>query len=148
MNRPPQNEELKLAVMFADVAGSTQLFDQIGDRAAKTAIDQCLALMIEIIGNNQGEIVKTIGDEVMCRFSEIDNAAHSAVAIQNRIEEFAAPTTSHLKVRIGMHYGPAILEKGDIFDLVNALKSGPVIFHSTGLKPSPLGGAALALKPK
>ena len=120
MNYPQQNKEIELAVMFADVAGSTQLFDQIGDKAAKAAIDQCLALMIEIIENKQGKIVKTIGDEVMCRFSEIDDAADSAVTIQNRIEEFAASNTSNLKVRIGIHFGSAILEKGDIFgDVVN-----------------------------
>lgn len=120
VNYPLQNKEVEIAVMFADVAGSTQLFDQIGDKAAKAAIDQCLTLMIEIIENNQGKIVKTIGDEVMCRFSKIDNAAISAVSIQNRIEEFSASNTSNLKVRIGMHYGPAILEKGDVFgDVVN-----------------------------
>ncbi len=119
MNYPPQNEELKLAVMFADVAGSTRLFDQIGDRAAKAAIDQCLALMIKIIEKNQGVIVKTIGDEVMCRFSEIDNAAQSAVTIQNCIEEFAASTTSHLKVRIGMHYGRRSLTRA-IFSVTSS----------------------------
>jgi class 3 adenylate cyclase len=61
-------------VMFADVAGSTRLYESLGDREAKRVVDSCLRVMIKICNDLSGKVIKTIGDEVMCCFIAADQA--------------------------------------------------------------------------
>lgn len=114
------DEPSLFAVMFADVSGSTALYDEHGDVAASSAIAEALERMSRAVGWHNGVVIKTIGDEVMARFPNAASASLSAVAIQ---ESMGAPTRSGhlLSVRIGIHYGPALLAAdGDIFgDAVN-----------------------------
>ena len=60
-------------VMFADVAGSTKLYEELGDIVAKSVISEVMELMMESIREFSGIVIKTIGDEVMCRFQTSDN---------------------------------------------------------------------------
>ena len=53
---------LHQTIMFADIAGSTRLYDRLGDSLAKQMVDTCIRLMGQIVTNNGGEVVKTIGD--------------------------------------------------------------------------------------
>jgi class 3 adenylate cyclase len=57
-----------VAVLFADIAGSTRLYDALGDTDAKTMIDEALTAMRVITQRHGGRIIKTIGDELMCLF--------------------------------------------------------------------------------
>lgn len=134
------------AVMFADVSGSTALYDEVGDHVASAAVADAVARMSRAVGWHNGVVVKTIGDEVMARFANPVDAALSAVAM---LESMVAPvSTGHLlSLRIGVHYGPALLrEDGDIFgDAVNVAarvagvaRAGQII----------LSGAAAALLPQ
>ena len=50
--------------MFADVAGSTQLFEVLGDDKARAAIAETLELLTNVINGHNGPVIKTIGDEV------------------------------------------------------------------------------------
>src|SRR5438093_1533270 len=52
-------------VLFADVSGSTQLYQAAGDTTAHGAISGCLELMRKAVEGARGRVVKTIGDEVM-----------------------------------------------------------------------------------
>ncbi len=54
-----------LAVLFADVVGSTKLYDTFGDAAAKQMIDECLAVLQSVVLQYGGRVIKTIGDEIM-----------------------------------------------------------------------------------
>ncbi|WP_209398132.1 adenylate/guanylate cyclase domain-containing protein [Rhodoferax sp. AJA081-3] len=60
--RPTAN----LAVLFADVVGSTKLYDTFGDATAKQMIDECLAVLQGVVLQYGGRVIKTIGDEIMC----------------------------------------------------------------------------------
>lgn len=117
MNR----EIIQCAVLFADVAGSTALYDKHGNRKAKNAIEKCLNLMIDITNRNNGIVIKTIGDEVMCRFPTPADCMGTAVKIQESVKNISCNEKEiALKVRIGLHMGEAILENNDIFgDAVN-----------------------------
>lgn len=112
-------ETIKTTILFADVAGSTRLYDAVGDEKAQKAISLRLAKLTEITESNNGVVVKTIGDEVMARFESADAAMQAASFMQQCIstekyDEYA------LHVHIGFHYGEAILEEGDVFgDAVN-----------------------------
>ncbi|OUR90229.1 hypothetical protein A9Q81_19740 [Gammaproteobacteria bacterium 42_54_T18] len=105
-----------IAILFADVAGSTQLYDTLGDVRAEFQISGCLSTMIAVVKGNQGHMVKNIGDEILCHFPNANLAASAACTIQ----ETLADKSSDLKVKIGINFGPTILKQGDVFgDTVN-----------------------------
>jgi class 3 adenylate cyclase len=109
-----------LAVLFADVAGSTRLYEQLGDTHALAAIGGCLALAQDAAAGHGGRLIKTIGDEVMLVFPTADQAATAAVEIQRRMSELARVGNFRVAFRIGFHFGPAVEAEGDIFgDSVN-----------------------------
>jgi class 3 adenylate cyclase len=109
-----------LAVLFADVSGSTRLYEELGDEEALSTIARCLTVVKEACDGYQGRLVKTIGDEAMVVFPAADHAAQAAAEIQARIAEEPAVGTQRLALRVGFHYGPALETGGDIFgDSVN-----------------------------
>ncbi|MFZ5755269.1 MAG: adenylate/guanylate cyclase domain-containing protein [Pseudomonadota bacterium] len=109
------------AVMFADVSGSTRLYETLGDKDAKAAIGATVDLMSELTTRHGGTVIKTIGDEVMSRFPTADAGIQAACGIQEALEDRAPLRNgSKVAVRIGVHWGPALLENGDVFgDAVN-----------------------------
>src|SRR5258708_34815658 len=95
--------EQTLAVLFADVAGSTRLYEQLGDAKALSTIDQCLALVREASSGHGGRVVKTIGDEAMVVFPSSDPAVHAAGAIQMRMTNTAHEHTVRIAFRHRYH---------------------------------------------
>ena len=111
-----------IGIMFADVVGSTQLFEVLGDDMARTTIAETLELLTNVINGHSGTVIKTIGDEVMCTFPEADDSANAATEMQETLEDAndMREEGPKIKIRIGMHFGPALLEGGDVFgDAVN-----------------------------
>lgn len=113
-------ENISCAILFADVADSTRLYEQHGDQQAQAAISQCIRLMSGITTGNSGIVVKTIGDEVLCRFDTASDAVRAACAIQQAVNDELSEEEITIAVSVGLHFGPAIQEEGDIFgDAVN-----------------------------
>lgn len=109
-----------LAVMFADVAGSSRLYELLGDVEAKAIVDDLIARMSVITAELGGTVVKTIGDEVMARFPSAEQGVEAACRIQLSVDAMPPVKGTRLAVRIGLHYGPVIQEGGDVFgDAVN-----------------------------
>ena len=113
-----------LAILFADVSGSTRLFETLGDATARIKVAECLDTLSEVTRSHHGTVIKTIGDEIMCTFPTADDAASAASemheALQEDVTEGTGGEATQLAIRVGMHYGPAILEGGDVFgDAVN-----------------------------
>ena len=109
-----------VAVLFADVSGSTRLYETVGDAAALATIDGCLSLVRTACEGRGGRVVKTIGDEVMAVFPAADQAAEAAAEMQARISELPPVGRTRLAIRVGFHFGPAIVVEGDVFgDSVN-----------------------------
>ena len=107
-------------VLFADVSGSTKLYEMVGDTAAHAAIDLCVKLFAALTEQHGGRVVKTIGDEVMAIFPDASSAASAAVDIQLGIAQMAPVDKVRLGVRIGLHHGPVVERDGDVFgDTVN-----------------------------
>jgi adenylate cyclase len=107
-------------VLFADVSGSTKLYEAVGDAAAHAAIDLCVKLFAALTEQHGGRVVKTIGDEVMAIFPQPVEAGRAAVDIQLGMLEMAPVDKVRLGVRIGMHHGPVVERDGDVFgDTVN-----------------------------
>ncbi|HEX7046774.1 MAG TPA: adenylate/guanylate cyclase domain-containing protein [Gammaproteobacteria bacterium] len=112
--------EKQVAILFADVCGSTRLYETIGDVKARDTIARCIALMTEATERNRGTLIKTIGDEVMVTFNGVDDAAQAASEMQESITEGLIVDGRDIQIRVGFHHGPALLDKGDVFgDAVN-----------------------------
>ncbi len=108
--------DLEVAILFADVVGSTQLYEQFGDTKASETVALCLDVMKDATHQFNGTVIKTIGDEVMSTFPTVDEAMGAAVMMQARItadnkEEGRIPVS----IRIGCHFGPVVQEQNDIF---------------------------------
>lgn len=113
-------ETINCVVMFADVAGSTAMYENMGDDLARERISKALNTLISISRRHSGKLVKTIGDEILVYFTDVDMAVYAAQAIQETMEDDRSPETIGVSIRIGMQYGSAILENDDIFgDTVN-----------------------------
>ncbi|MBL8383446.1 MAG: adenylate/guanylate cyclase domain-containing protein [Burkholderiales bacterium] len=109
-----------VAVLFADVAGSTKLYEALGDAAAKAMIDETLIELRAVTSRHGGRVIKTIGDEVMCVFDGADRGFIAATDMQNRVDRLPAVGGAKRHIRVGFHAGPVIEENGDVFgDTVN-----------------------------
>jgi class 3 adenylate cyclase len=114
------NEASNLAVLFADVAGSTRLYETVGDAEALETVGRCLTLVRVACEGYGGRVVKTIGDEVMAVFPSADQATEAAAEMQARIGELPPVGSVRLAIRVGFHFGPALEVEGDVFgDSVN-----------------------------
>ncbi len=112
-----------LAIMFADVSGSTRLYERLGDEMALEKVTRCLAMASSITRDNKGRVVKTIGDEVLCTFPTCADAISAACVIHDQLAGLKGvddEAGNRLAMRIGIHAGAAIQEGGDVFgDAIN-----------------------------
>ena len=112
--------DTELAVLFADVSGSTRLYEKLGNAQALVAVARCLDLVRAVCEGRGGRVVKTIGDEAMTVFRSVDDTAEAAAEVQAKLAELAPVGGTRLAMRIGFHFGPAIEAEGDVFgDCVN-----------------------------
>ncbi|MBO6558227.1 MAG: FHA domain-containing protein [Pseudomonadales bacterium] len=114
-------ENVEVGVLFADVTGSTRLYETLGDENANRIIGKTIDIMAAITEGYQGFVIKTIGDEIMCRFPSANDCVRAAIECQEEISAGIQGETVEVSIKAGLHYGPAILmEDGDVFgDAVN-----------------------------
>jgi class 3 adenylate cyclase len=108
-------KDLEVAIVFADVVGSTQLYDKFGDTKASETVAHCLEIMKDATHQFNGTVIKTIGDEVMSTFETVDDAMGAAVMMQARVTTETKDDGIPVTIRIGCHYGPVVQEQNDIF---------------------------------
>ena len=114
---------VSLAILFADVAKSTHLYETLGNKVAKNLIDSCISIMTDATIKYQGTVIKTIGDEIMCTFPTASDAVEAAVQMHQALEEVTIPEKPGYgspNIYVGIQFGPVIMEGGDVFgDAVN-----------------------------
>ncbi|MEM9222299.1 MAG: adenylate/guanylate cyclase domain-containing protein [Pseudomonadota bacterium] len=102
------------AVLLADITGSTTLYESVGDDEAARRVFMCIDFMREQIEHNDGVFVSAKGDDVLATFEDCDAALAAAESI------LAGLPNCGLSVHAGLHYGPLVSTRGDIFgDTVN-----------------------------
>jgi adenylate cyclase len=112
--------EPALAVLFADVSGSTRLYETLGDAAAHRIVAQLLERLREEVAAGAGRVVKTLGDELMASFPEASQAIAAARAMQQGFARAVRSPDAPGGIRIGLHFGAVLEEAGDVFgDTVN-----------------------------
>lgn len=135
-----------LTILFADISGSTRLYEVLGDAPARAKVSGCLATLTEITERHGGTVIKTIGDEIMCTFPSAEAAVEASCEMHETLEDDITEQTAagpiSLAIRVGLHHGPAILESGDVFgDAVNVAarmasmsKAGQIITTQTTIE--------------
>jgi len=110
-------KDIELAILFADVVGSTKLYELMGDLKARDMVAICIDAMRSATEQNHGTVIKTMGDEVMSTFPSADDALNAAAHMQQAISTHPDLKVDEqpVSIRIGCHFGPVVLENRDIF---------------------------------
>src|SRR3982074_193442 len=107
-------KDIELAILFADVVGSTRLYDTMGDLRARDMVAICIDVMRTATEQRQGTVIKTMGDEVMATFPSADAALNAAAQSQQQISSHAQLKVDNqaVAVRIGRPFGPVMRAGG------------------------------------
>ena len=116
-------------VLFADLRGSTSMYETLGNADATAVVTQSVALLAHIVGSNEGRVIKTLGDGLMAMFPVPGPAVAAADEMHESMERIVTPPakrsaararTVPLKLQIGMACGEVVEMAGDVFgDAVN-----------------------------
>ena len=112
----------KLTVVFADLTGSTGLFESLGNVKATQAITRLTQWIGQVCKAHGGQVVKYLGDGVLILFHESSNAIEAAIELQqvhqNRICKWPEPLK--MRLQVGMARGEIVEQDGDCYgDAVN-----------------------------
>lgn len=109
-----------VTILFADMSGSTSLYDRLGDESAHRTTSECLRRISECTLAAGGSVIKTIGDEVLATFPDAERAIRAAAAMQRAVEGIRTSSGERVQVSVGLHTGSVIRQDGDVFgDAVN-----------------------------
>jgi adenylate cyclase len=116
-------------VLFADLRGSTSMYETLGNSDATAVVTQSVALLARIVGVHDGRVVKTLGDGLMAMFMSPRPAVSAADEMHDSLERIGAPGDGGLakrarlvplKLQVGLACGEVIEMSGDVFgDAVN-----------------------------
>lgn len=108
--RPGDNVEIdNVTIMFTDLKGSTALYERIGDSQAYRLVREHFAILGAAVRDNDGTVVKTIGDAIMGAFTNPLDAFRCAVRIHADFEAFnAASGKEPVTIKLGLHVGRCI----------------------------------------
>jgi class 3 adenylate cyclase len=133
--------EVEVAILFADVVGSTKLYEQLGDLRARDMVGICVDVMRSATDHHRGTVIKTMGDEIMATFPDADEALDAAAQMQRDIASHPGlKINDHaVAIRIGCNFGPVVMEARDIFGsavhtanrMTSQAKAGQIITTST-----------------
>jgi adenylate cyclase len=96
-----------LTVLFTDLKNSTRMYREIGDATAFGRVMNHFDILKQVITDEDGALVKTIGDAVMAVFRSPAGALRAMLHAQQRL---AAPPEGMqpLSLKAGLHVGPCI----------------------------------------
>jgi len=96
-----------LTVLFTDLKNSTQLYKEIGDATAFGRVMNHFDVLKGVIAEEDGALVKTIGDAVMAVFRRPVSALRAMLKAQRAL---ALPPegVEPLVLKAGIHMGPCI----------------------------------------
>jgi adenylate cyclase len=104
--------------MFTDIVGYTSMA-QRDEAHALVLLDEHRALLEPLFASRHGRVVKTIGDAFLVEFPSSLEAVECAVEAQRTIAS-SRSKDSDFRIRIGIHLGDVVENKGDIYgDAVN-----------------------------
>lgn len=109
-----ETSTLQRAVLLADITGSTTLYENAGDDAAARQIGQGIDWMKDIVEHGDGVFVAAKGDDILATFEAAERALNAIEVILRSLD------WGDLAIHAGLHFGPIIVTRDDIFgDTVN-----------------------------
>ncbi|MDB4971280.1 MAG: Adenylate cyclase [Myxococcales bacterium] len=101
----------KVTLFFSDLTGSTQLYSNVGDASALKLVQDHFDVVVKLIEQHGGTLVKTIGDAVMAAFVDETDALCASVAILRAFEPFRRghPHREQTDIKLGLFAGPSYL---------------------------------------
>ena len=107
-------------ILFADITGSTRMFDTLGDVMAKQIVSETILCMEQEVERYHGRVIRTIGDEVMAELPGPEQGFLAAIAMQHSLAKHNATTGKNTQICVGFNCGDVIREDGEVFgDVVN-----------------------------
>ncbi|HRI18569.1 MAG TPA: adenylate/guanylate cyclase domain-containing protein [Burkholderiaceae bacterium] len=110
------------SVLFADLRGSTSLYESLGNAAATTVVTRNVDELARIVRAHRGVVVKTLGDGLMAVFPEPVPAVRASEQMHDAQVRLAAAAgrRAALKLQIGIAHGEVVEVGNDCFgDAVN-----------------------------
>ena len=113
---------VQTTVVFADLMGSTGVFESTGNAKATQVVTELTNWIGEVCVANGGRVVKTLGDGVLAVFPSGPGAINAVVDMQRhhqkRLDQ--TPATMRMPIRIGVASGAVEIVAGDCYgDAVN-----------------------------
>jgi adenylate cyclase len=99
---------VRVAIVFADLAGYARLTVERGDEEALAAVERFVEAVERTLPSD-ARVIKTLGDEVMVVGPDPGSLARWAVGLGSATSPGDPPP------RIGMHYGDALYRDGDYY---------------------------------
>ncbi|MGE4242542.1 adenylate/guanylate cyclase domain-containing protein [Ramlibacter sp.] len=110
-------------VVFADLVGSTGIFERLGDETAGRFVTQITTALSRTFEQHRGRVVKLLGDGLFVVFKEEQDALAACVAIQQRLVEkpIVPGGSGHpVQMQMGIESGEVVEIEGDCYgDAVN-----------------------------
>jgi class 3 adenylate cyclase len=115
-------------VMFADLRGSTALFETLGNAEATSVVTHCITALSEVVGRHAGQVVKTLGDGLMAVFTAPRPALMAAIEMHEVLEGMVSRGSERgassglraLRVQVALARGEVVEMAGDCYgDAVN-----------------------------
>ena len=111
-------------VVFADLVGSTGIFERLGDETAGRFVTQLTSALSRTFEQHNGRVVKTLGDGLFVVFPGEGDAIDACVAIQKRLQEkpvYPAGDRKPVQMQMGVESGEVVEIEGDCYgDAVNS----------------------------
>ncbi len=109
-------------VLFADLRGSTSLYETLGNAAATAVVTQNVAVLARIVRERHGTVVKTLGDGLMAIFDAPTQGVRAAGEMHESLDRLAPAgrRLPALKLKVALAHGEVVEMAGDCFgDAVN-----------------------------
>ena len=111
-------------VVFADLVGSTGIFERLGDETAGRFVTQLTTALAKVCEQHRGRVVKLLGDGLFVVFGGEEDAVTACIAIQERLQEKPVRpggTGRPVERQMGIEAGEVVEIDGDCYgDAVNS----------------------------
>jgi adenylate cyclase len=111
-------------VVFADLVGSTGIFERLGDETAGRFVTQLTTALSKIFEQHNGRVVKLLGDGLFVVFPREEQALTACIAIQKRLSDkpvYPAGMRAPIQMQMGVESGEVVEIEGDCYgDAVNS----------------------------
>jgi TolB-like protein/class 3 adenylate cyclase len=110
-------ERRLVAILAADVVGYTRLCEQSDASTLAALKERRSKIVLPLVEEHQGRIVKEMGDGVLVEFSSVVNAVACATELQGRMARAnsGVPEDRRIVWRVGINLGDVIVDQGDLY---------------------------------